>query len=245
MLTFTCKKSARYLDATLQPSSSRIRHTASRTDHDRPQMARPYSTPSKRAQTPAMATQTTPVQDLPPPFVPAGPSQQEPFPLTGRHLNSFLKLKTPLTIIPMPLPTDKSSSINDFYYPDSQTQDLVAVIDTCLNECYDVPRARTVFEALRLNNKGEYLLKVPVFNKFLQAYATMATQHEQHRDEWVREAWVLFNRMEAGEEKAIPNAETYTTMLLLWKRSALPSPFRFLYHRSHERSVDTTRPRIR
>ncbi|KAF8591711.1 DNA/RNA polymerase [Ramaria rubella] len=46
----------------------------------------------------------------------------------------------------------------------------------------------------------------------------MAAKHEQHRGEWVQEAWLLFNRMEAGDEKAVPNAETYATMVLLCKR---------------------------
>ncbi|KAF8520293.1 hypothetical protein JB92DRAFT_2828183 [Gautieria morchelliformis] len=35
----------------------------------------------------------------------------------------------------------------------------------------------------------------------------MATRYEQHRGEWMQEAWLLFNRMEPGDENAIPNAE--------------------------------------
>lgn len=209
------------------------------------QMDRPYSTPSKRTQAPSTATQASSIHDLPPPFVPSGQNKQEPSPLAGKHLTAFLQQKTPLTILPVPLPDDKTSTLNDFYFPDSHTQDLVAIIDTCLNECYDVPRARNVFEAMRMNNRGEYLLKVPVFNKFLQAYAIMAARHETHREEWLKEAWILFNRMEAGEEKAVPDAVTYATMIQLWKRSGSPSFLHPCILSSYQLSTDMTQPRIR
>ncbi|KAF8482192.1 hypothetical protein JB92DRAFT_3085829 [Gautieria morchelliformis] len=124
----------------------------------------------------------------------------DPFPLASGHLNSFLRQRAPLIIIPTPLPDDMSpNQLNDFFFPDSRSQDLLAAIDTYLNECYDVPRA------------GD----TPLFNKFLHAYGAMATRHEQHRGEWIQGAWLLFNRMEAGDENAIPKAEGYA---LLWKR---------------------------
>jgi DNA-directed RNA polymerase, mitochondrial len=218
MLGSTCKKSVR-LDVTLPSSSSYIRRTSTRTDHDRLRTGRRYSSATKRAEAPATATQSTPSHNLPPPFVPAG--NHEPFPLAFGHLNTFLRQRTPLTIIPTPLPDDTSpNQLNDFFFPDSRSQDLLAIIDTCLNECYDVPRARDVFESMRLQGRGEFLLKIPLFNKFLQAYGAMAARHEQHRNEWIQEAWLLFNRMEAGDENAVPNAETYAIMALLWKRLA-------------------------
>ncbi|KAF8578733.1 DNA/RNA polymerase [Ramaria rubella] len=212
MLTSTCKKSVRCLDATFFFPS----YIRTRTDHSQPRVVRRYSSASKIVEA-AVSLQTTPIRDLPPPFVPAVNS--ELFPLTGKSLTSFLRRGTPLTILPIPLPTDSTSNhINDFFFPDSHSQDLLAIIDTCLNECYDVPRARDVFESMRIQGRGDFMLKIPIFNKFLQAYGTMAAKHEQHRGEWVQEAWLLFNRMEAGDEKAVPNAETYATMVLLCKR---------------------------
>lgn len=217
MLSSTCKFTARSLDATLPSSSACIRRTSSRTDHDRLLAGRSYSAATKRVEAPATATQSTPVNNLPPPFVHA--ALQEPFPLSSGHLNAFLRHRAPLTIVPTPLPDDSSSNqLNDLFFPDSRSQDLLAIIDTCLNECYDVPRARDVFESMRIQGRGRYLLKISIFNTFLQAYGTMAMKHEQHRDEWIQEAWLLFNRMEAGDENAVPNAETYAIMALLWKR---------------------------
>ena len=163
--------------------------------------------------------QTSPHRKVSPQFVSA--DMHEPYPLASKHLNAFLRRTGPLTIIPTPLPDDSSSNqLNDFFFPDSRSQDLLAIIDTCLNECYDVPRARDVLESMRIQGRGEFLLKVSLFNKFLQAYGTMAARHEQHKNEWIQEAWLLFNRMEAGDENAVPNAETYSIMALLWKRLA-------------------------
>ncbi|KAF8519384.1 DNA/RNA polymerase [Hysterangium stoloniferum] len=104
------------------------------------------------------------------------------------------------------------------FKPDTDSQDLLAVMDTCLNDCYDVPRARDIFELTRKQQCLHSLLKTPIFNKFLISYGTMAARHEQHRKEWLHEAWLLFNRMQNGEESAVPNAETYVLMTLLWKR---------------------------
>ncbi|KAF8520292.1 hypothetical protein JB92DRAFT_2709471, partial [Gautieria morchelliformis] len=82
-------------------------------------------------------------------------------------LNSFLRQRSPLTIIATPLPDDTSpDQLNDFFFPDSRSQDLLAVIDTCLNECYDVPRARDVFESMRIQGRGEFLVKIPLYIYF-------------------------------------------------------------------------------
>lgn len=219
MLSSTCKKTVRCLDATL-PSSIYISLASHcRTDHDRLRTGRHYASATKRNQIAAAVLQTNLSRNLPPQFVPA--DIREPYPVAAKHLSAFLAKTSPLTIIPTPLPDDSSSNeLNNFFFPDSRSQDLLAIIDTCLNECYDIPRARDVFESMRIQGRGEYLLKIPLFNKFLLAYGAMAAKHEQHRDQWIQEAWLLFNRMEAGDEKAVPNAETYSIMALLWKRLA-------------------------
>jgi DNA-directed RNA polymerase, mitochondrial len=219
MITLTRKVTVRCLDATVPSSSPYIRRKTNRTDHDRLLAGRRYSSATRRVEAPAIATQSTPVHNLPPPFVPV--TLQEPVPLASGNLNTFLRHRAPLTILPTPLPDDSpSNQLNDLFFPDSRSQDLLAIIDTCLHECYDIPRARDVFESMRIQGRGTYLLKIPIFNGFLQAYGAMAAKHEQHREEWIQEAWLLFNRMEAGDENAVPNAETYAAMTLLWKRLA-------------------------
>jgi len=91
-------------------------------------------------------------------------------------------------------------------------------MDTCLNDCYDVPRARQIFESTRHHNQLRHLLKTPTFNKFILAYGTMALRFEEHREAWLNEALTLFNRMETRQESVEPNAETYVAMLLLSQR---------------------------
>lgn len=142
---------------------------------------------------------------------------------TDGTLTSFLRRRAqePLTIIPIPLPDDVTSStpLHDYFFPDTRSQDLIAIMDTCLNDCYDVPRARDIFESTRKRNKKvKYLLNTQTYNKFLLAYTEMASRHEQHREEWLREAWLLFTKMENNEERVIPNAETYIIMTLTWHR---------------------------
>lgn len=149
-------------------------------------------------------------------------------PITDDSLNAFLRKRAqePITILPVPLPSDvtTSSPLHDYYYSDNRSQHLLAIMDTCLNDCYDVPRAREIFEATRTNAKLRHLLKVGMFNKFLQSYGMMAMEHERHRVDWLKEAWMLFDRMEQNKENIAPNAETYIMMLLLLMRYVISHP---------------------
>lgn len=161
------------------------------------------------------------LKPLPPRYNP-NLAQTQTFSPPDGTLTSFLRRRAqePLTIVPIPLPDDATSStpLHDYFFPDTRSQDLVAIMDTCLNDCYDVPRARDIFEATRKRNKVKYLLNTQTYNKFLLAYSEMALRHEQHRDDWLREAWLLFTKMESGEERVVPNAESYVIMTLLWNR---------------------------
>jgi DNA-directed RNA polymerase len=122
-------------------------------------------------------------------------------------------------MLPTPLPDDKSSSINDFYFPDSPMQDMVAIMDACLHNVYDVPRAVQVFQNIRDRKPGDPLLDVRVYNSFLEAFLEMATtKEEKRRDFWVEKAWELYNIMESGSEKVVPNAGTYAVLLIIMTR---------------------------
>ncbi|EGO20170.1 hypothetical protein SERLADRAFT_477530, partial [Serpula lacrymans var. lacrymans S7.9] len=115
-----------------------------------PRPARFYSTPTKKANAPAVAQAQLPRPDYPAFMASSAPEvpQEESLPF-GNDMQGFLKRRTPYTMLPMPLPDDKSSALNDFYFTDSPTRDQLAVMDACLHNLYDVPRARQVFERLR------------------------------------------------------------------------------------------------
>ncbi|KAH7908848.1 hypothetical protein BJ138DRAFT_968798, partial [Hygrophoropsis aurantiaca] len=116
-----------------------------------PRPARLYSTPSKKVNAPAAAFAQV---QLPHPEYPSYMHKQKdvskgdslPF---ATDMEGFLRRRTPYTILPTPLPDDKSSALNTFYFTDSPTQDQLAVMDACLHNLYDVPRARSIFERLR------------------------------------------------------------------------------------------------
>ena len=135
-----------------------------------PRPARLYSTPSKRANAPAFAAQQSPfTRPDYPAFMPAEKNQGEPFPLST-DMKVFLRRRTPYTILPTPLPDDRSSELNQLYFTRSPTQDLFSVMDACLHNLYDVPRAKQIFERLRTENHGDPLLEPRLYNSFLQAY---------------------------------------------------------------------------
>ncbi|KAG1726280.1 uncharacterized protein EDB91DRAFT_1061713, partial [Suillus paluster] len=111
-----------------------------------PRPARLYSNPSKKVNAPATAFAQVPLPHSEyPPFL----AQREEDSTHLLAMHGFLKRRTPYTILPTPLPDDRASALNSFYFTDSPTQDQLAVMDACLHNLYDVPRAKQVFEQLR------------------------------------------------------------------------------------------------
>ncbi|KAI6030316.1 hypothetical protein EDC04DRAFT_2546612, partial [Pisolithus marmoratus] len=120
-----------------------------------PRPYRLYSTPSKKSNAPASAFAQV---QVPRPNFPAYLYRD---PMAGdasgsgsggntlNDMQGFLNRGTPYTILPSPLPGDRASSLNNFLFPDSPTQDQLAVMHACLHNLYDVPRAKQVFERLR------------------------------------------------------------------------------------------------
>jgi len=201
-------RAARRLETTLLSSHQHL-----------PRPARLYSTPSKPVNAPALAT-----AQISQPRYPAFFSRPSPeHTLDGvsspnNDMGGFLKRRTPYTILPTPLPNDRSSDINDFWFIDSPTQDLLAVMDACLHNLYDVPRAKGIFERLRQKSTNP-VLETRVYNAFLEAYINMAsTRESNNRSFWVESAWELYEIMERGEETVKPNAGTYAIMLIAWHR---------------------------
>ncbi|KAI6013092.1 hypothetical protein BKA83DRAFT_4021659, partial [Pisolithus microcarpus] len=140
------------------PRTSARRLETTLLSYSRQRLPRPhrlYSTPSKKTNSPASAFAQV---QVPRPSFPAYLYGDSVVGDTGgsgsgssalSDMQGFLKRGTPYTILPSPLPIDRASSANNFLFPDSPTQDQLAVMHACLHSLYDVPRAKQVFERLR------------------------------------------------------------------------------------------------
>jgi DNA-directed RNA polymerase len=184
-----------------------------------PRPPRLYSTATKRNNAPALATQGTPLSADYAAFMPSHENSPNDVLLFPGDMQNFLRRRTPYTLLPTPLPNDRTSPLNDLYFADSHTQDLFAVIGACLHNLYDVPRAKQIFERLRAKKTGDPLLVPQLYNSFLETYVNMAmTKGSDKRPMWIQDACRLFESMEEGTEKVEPTAGTYAVMLLTWSR---------------------------
>lgn len=181
-----------------------------------PRPARLYSTPSKKANAPAAFAQL----QLPTPDTFRFTTQKDPLTDEGlsfvNDMRGFLHRRVPYTILPTPLPDQSNSTaLNTYFFPDSPTQDQLAVMDACLYNLYDVPRAKQIFERLRKSIPAESLLEARIYNAFLEAYVEMASIKEPNDGAlWAEEAWSLYEAMENGSENIHPTAQSYAIMLL-------------------------------
>ncbi|KAF8127344.1 DNA/RNA polymerase [Mycena galopus ATCC 62051] len=124
------------------------------------------------------------------------------------NLQNFLQRPTSYAIIPPPLPQEYTSDANDFWFSDSNTQELMAVMNTCLYNLYDVPRAKGIFD--RLRGQSSAALDEQVVNAMLEAYLKMAAQSEP--DYWIDAVWEL---VDATIE---PTTRTFALMFLAMHR---------------------------
>lgn len=182
-----------------------------------PRPARLYSTPSKKANAPAAAFAQI---QVPHPDAVHFTTQKDPLIEDSasfvNDMRGFLHRRIPYTIIPTPLPDQSNpTALSTYFFPDSPTQDQLAVMDACLHNLYDVPRAKQIFERLRKYTPAESLLDNRIYNSFLEAYVDMAaTKEPNDRVLWFEEAWSLYEAMENGSENVHPSAQTYAIMFL-------------------------------
>ncbi len=192
-----------------------------------PRPARLHSSPTKRASSPALDAVTSPLPDAYPAFLPAHPKLADP---TGNvqgdsnmsDMHTFLRSRTPYTILPPPLPLDKDSELNDLIYTDSPTQDLISVMDACLHNGYDVPRAKGIFDNLRARG-AERIIHPRLYTSFVEAYLDMALKEPEKRALWVEDAWILLDSMFSGDEKVSVTSGAYALALIAWLRCVCAS----------------------
>ena len=187
-----------------------------------PRPARLYSTPST-ARRNAYLAQSLPAQPELPPYM-SKPNERNNVTTSG-DMHNFLQSNASYTMLPTPLPAGQNSDLNDLYFTDTPTQDSLAIIDACLHNFYDVPRAKQIFEGLRKSPKAEGIVNIHLYNSLLKAFISMATSKDpDNRLLWLEDAWLLFDSMETGMEVVAPDATTYALMLttlLKWVDFAL------------------------
>ncbi|KAI0371017.1 hypothetical protein BV20DRAFT_921977, partial [Pilatotrama ljubarskyi] len=115
-----------------------------------PRPARLYSTPTKKLEAEAVPSPAGSSADYPP-YMPPSSSAAAAAPGSSIHqdMYGFLRQRTQYTILPTPLPADSADQTHQYLFTDSPTQDLVAVMDACLHNLHDVPRAKGIFDRLR------------------------------------------------------------------------------------------------
>ncbi|KAJ7074487.1 DNA/RNA polymerase [Mycena amicta] len=131
-------------------------------------------------------------------------------------LQTFLERQTPLAVLPTPLPHNFHSVQNDFWYSDPATQEMMAIMDACLHNLYDVPRAKSIFDRLRAHQSGS--IDNRVVNAMLEAYLKMASQTQSEAEYWVESLWELYD---AAVE---PSTSAYAIALLAVHRFPDHSP---------------------
>ncbi len=188
-----------------------LRHKAANTQPENCSRAA-YSTSSNPNRAPAAAAPATNL-DVSEPFFNAGTSVTK----------QLFRALPPLTVLPTPLPEDASSPIDSLYFPRSQSQEAINIIDACLYNCHDVRRAQTLLHSLRQNirsNKDAPPLDVSIYNKFILAYIEMASDLQpEKREEWIKEAWDLYHH--CINDGVGPDVGTYAWMLVILARLVL------------------------
>ncbi|KAF8902625.1 hypothetical protein CPB84DRAFT_1775848 [Gymnopilus junonius] len=108
-----------------------------------PRPARLYSTPSKRLSSPATAAAPAAVDSLPL-FLAQNADHTTTHSAAERmpQIHQFLGREIPLTLLPTPEPYKEATNLTESWFADSQSLDMAGIIDACLHNLYDVPRAR-------------------------------------------------------------------------------------------------------
>ncbi|KAI0087671.1 hypothetical protein BDY19DRAFT_892160, partial [Irpex rosettiformis] len=111
-----------------------------------PRPARFYSTPTRRVDSPALSTSAPPATNDYPGFM---PQDGAPRGHSYEEMRRFLNEDRRYTILPTPLPQTDHSDLDDHYFPETYMQDQISIIDACIRNGYDVPRAKEIFERVR------------------------------------------------------------------------------------------------
>ena len=189
-----------------------------------PRPAHLYSTPTKRANAPAFdAVTSNPDNYLA--FLLALPkladsienAQSDP---GASDMQAFLRSHMPYTILPPPLPQDSHSELNNLLYTDLPTQDIIAIMDACLHNSYNVARAKEILENSAPTDLSRSFTHV--FTMLSWWPISIWPLRSQRRGRWVEDAWALLDLLLSGNESVPIPSGAYALALVAW-------PLRCLY----------------
>jgi hypothetical protein len=194
-----------------------------------PRPARLYSSPTNRANAPVFDSAASSIPDSYPAFLPAhpkfdDPTKNVPDDPSNNNMHTFLQSRTPYTILPPPLPLGNHSELNNVLYTDSPTRDRISIMDACLHNGHDVPRAKEIFDNLRASG-AKQIIHSRLYLAFVEAYLDMAFQQPEQRSLWVEDAWTLLDSLFSGNENVSVNSGTYALALVAWLRCVYVSPW--------------------
>jgi hypothetical protein len=108
-----------------------------------------------------------------------------------QQMGGFLRRGIP----PVKTPTiSTASSDHKYWFLDAATQDSLGILDACLGNLYDVPRAKALFDRMRKQKKNP-TLESKLYNRVMEAYAEMAEKPEEKREYWLEEILKLWEEM--------------------------------------------------
>jgi len=90
-------------------------------------------------------------------------------------------------------------------------------MDACLHNCYDVHRAKAIFDNLRAK-RAEQILHPRLYTAFVEAYLEMALKESEKKSLWVEDAWILLDSLFSGQEKVAVTTGAYALALIAWLR---------------------------
>ncbi|KAF7313242.1 DNA-directed RNA polymerase [Mycena kentingensis (nom. inval.)] len=106
------------------------------------------------------------------------------------ELGSFLRQPTSIDILPPPLPQHHRSTRPPDWFSDPTTQEMMSIMDACLHNLYDVPRAKSIFD--RLRSQGNSAIDARVIDAMLEAYLKMGA-NKAETDYWLESLWELYD----------------------------------------------------
>ena len=110
--------------------------------------------------------------------------------------------------MPSPLPED-SRVPHDVFFPDTQFQDLLAVMNACLHSGYDVRRALQIFDEIREQHPGHPQVDARIYNRVVAACLDMAEREPDRAVVWVEDAREFIAVLDAQSDGVAPTATTY------------------------------------
>ena len=91
---------------------------------------------------------------------------------------------------------------------------MCTMVDACLHNLFDVPRAESVFQAMR--NERSPALEIGLYNTFLETYLALANKEPTEANKHIEGALRLYDSVIHEKEPVSPNPRTFSVMLAFW-----------------------------